>query len=201
RFPLPDALALIEARAGLEGVPEGPHGTVELCRARLHPENGEDAAVGLDEGDVQGGWHVLHVELRDDLVAEVEEEQAAMDLLRGRALKTAGLPIRSVRRPHSQGDSPGAYLNRDHLERHAGEGLAPARTLDVLGDGPSGQEEQRERGQRPQAARDHGRTSGESLASDGGAPAPRRPAARSPGSLASDGGAPAPRRPAARSPG
>src|SRR5437660_9287122 len=39
------------------------------------------------------------------------------------------------------------------------------------------------------------------LASDGGAPAPRRPAARSSGLLASDGGAPAPRRPAARSSG
>src|SRR6266498_4031932 len=36
------------------------------------------------------------------------------------------------------------------------------------------------------------------LASDGGAPAPRRPAARISGLLASDGGAPAPRRPAAR---
>src|SRR6266540_3558309 len=35
------------------------------------------------------------------------------------------------------------------------------------------------------------------LASDGGAPAPRRPAARIFGLLASDGGAPAPRRPAA----
>ncbi len=39
---------------------------------------------------------------------------------------------------------------------------------------------------------------GDSLAWDGGAPAPRRPAARVSGSLASDGGAPAPRRPAAR---
>src|SRR5712692_7953897 len=36
------------------------------------------------------------------------------------------------------------------------------------------------------------------LASDGGAPAPRRPAARISGLLASDGGTPAPRRPAAR---
>src|SRR5206468_1558994 len=36
------------------------------------------------------------------------------------------------------------------------------------------------------------------LASDGGAPAPRRPAGRISGMLASDGGAPAPRRPAAR---
>src|SRR6266511_841089 len=39
---------------------------------------------------------------------------------------------------------------------------------------------------------------GDSLASAGGAPAPRRPAARVSGSLASAGGAPAPRRPAAR---
>ena len=42
------------------------------------------------------------------------------------------------------------------------------------------------------------RLSPDPLASDGGAPAPRRPAARPTSPLASDGGAPAPRRPAAR---
>src|SRR6266511_3626299 len=49
----------------------------------------------------------------------------------------------------------------------------------------------------PAPRRPAARVSG-SLASAGGAPAPRRPAARVSGSLASDGGAPAPRRPAAR---
>src|SRR5205823_1193864 len=52
----------------------------------------------------------------------------------------------------------------------------------------------------PAPRRPAARPAGLSLASDGGAPAPRRPAARPAGlSLASDGGAPAPRRPAARS--
>ena len=96
---LADALALEEALAGLESVAEVAHGAVERRGARVHAQDGEDAAVGLDEGDVEGGGHVLHVELGDDLAAEVEQDQVALDLLRGGALKAGRVLLAGWRRP------------------------------------------------------------------------------------------------------
>src|SRR5512134_2702434 len=89
RFPLPDALAREESGVGLDRVPEGTEWPVHLGGARVHPEDGEDATVLLDEGDVQRGRDVLHVELGHDLAAEVEEDQVPLDLLGRGALEAA----------------------------------------------------------------------------------------------------------------
>src|SRR5262249_60932194 len=118
------ALALEEALARLQRVAELAHGSVEGGRARRHTEYGEDAAVRLGEGDVERGGHVLHVELGRDLAAEVEQDQVPLDLLGCRALEARRLLLR--RRGHADADAdalaPG--LDREHLDRHAGEGVA-----------------------------------------------------------------------------
>src|SRR5690242_18784029 len=133
RLSLSDALAREEAGVRLERVAELAEGAVELGRARVHLEDREDAAVALDERDVEGGGHVLHVELGEDLLAEVEEDQVALDLVRGRALEAARLTLSRVGQLHAQGQRARARLDRHHPHRHAREGGAPARTLGTLG--------------------------------------------------------------------
>src|SRR5215831_18605246 len=72
RLALLDPLALVEARARLEGEAEVAHGPVEGGGARVHFEDREDVAVALDEGDVERRRDVLHVELAVDLAPEIE---------------------------------------------------------------------------------------------------------------------------------
>src|SRR5260370_10979103 len=133
RFSLADALAREEPGVRLEGIAELAERAVQLGRARVHLEDREDAPVALDEGDVERGGDGLHVELGEDLLAEVEEDQVPLDLFGRRALEAARLPLAAVGQLHPESQRTGARLDGDHAERHAREGVAPARALGVRG--------------------------------------------------------------------
>src|SRR5512137_625773 len=102
-FSLADALAREEPGVRLEGVAELAERAVELGRARVHLEDREDPPVVLDEGDVECGRHVLHVELGEGLLAEVEEDQVPLDLVGRRALEAGRLALAAVGQLHAEG--------------------------------------------------------------------------------------------------
>src|SRR5262249_45595769 len=136
------------------GEAELAHGAVQRSGARVHLEDGENVAVALEEGDIEGGGDVVHVELAIDLAPEVEEDERLLDLLRGRALKARRRLLRRLRYLAPDGHALGAGLPRAHPHGQGREGLTPAFALALLRGGGAtgaGEREQKNEGGEPRA--------------------------------------------------
>src|SRR5262249_32361186 len=126
-----DAFAREEAVVGLEGVPEGSHGPIERGGTRVHTLDGKDLTVARRKCDLQRDGDTLHVELHENLLAEVKQNARAADLLGRGALEPGRLPFRGIRDLDAPDEAASCAFDDDVLCRHAGEGGPPARTLRV----------------------------------------------------------------------